>query len=197
MYDRVARYRFPKRHEFVVNECRVLDVRDVLAWLKVEYPAALRHSIVEVPRFFDSERQKSMREAAECRECDGYGCPECRHTGYRKGCSDFVKQPRDLRVVRRLSGATWRWYLLCQNCNRRCEHLYLLPGESGYREDNSPRAPHRGDWCCRICLNLNYASQHYGRRRALADPLPPRRAVSCRGRYALRNMRGVTARSSL
>lgn len=39
-----------------------------------------------------------------------------------------------------------------------------------------------GDWRCRICAGLNYASQHYGRTHNLRRQLPPRRALSRRRR---------------
>jgi hypothetical protein len=36
-----------------------------------------------------------------------------------------------LELVAKRCGAARRWHFLCPSCSRACEHLYLLPGESG------------------------------------------------------------------
>ncbi len=174
-------YRFPKRHDFVVEECRVIDIREIVCWL------------------MDGQRRTLNTVTLGC----------------------------GLVLVANRCGAARRWYFLCPACRRPCEHLYLLPGESGeahaVAEQPEPdrttlsaeelawaeqeggwfavvaramlrkqaqsiateRAvslpyPPVGDRRCRICANLNYASQHYGRAHKLRRQLPPRRALSRR-----------------
>jgi hypothetical protein len=204
MYDPLEPHRFPKRHEFVVQECRTLDVREVIGWLANEHPQAISYPAIRVAgfvgRYRDPETMAAYEEAA-CPSCDGDGCQDCKYSGCRcrgSGCSactsygsnrvgDRVQSRRqhggsDLVLVRRPCGAARRWHFLCPTCCRRCEYLYLPPIEGDYRKpDDSPYAPKRGDWRCRKCWNLNYGSQHYGRTHTLRRQLPPRRALS-RGR---------------
>lgn len=188
MYDPLEPFRFERRHDFVVQECRAIDVREVVCWL-------------------DADQYRTVRSA-------------------RLECG--------LVIEARQSGAARRWYFLCPTCRRRCEHLYLPPGETGdahaavepqpevYRcggispadlaegealggwfavvsraiareqgkatrrhlratgQSDVIRVPYApvGNWRCRKCWNLNYASQHFGRTHALRRQLPPRRILS-------------------
>lgn len=87
-------------------------------------------------------------------------------------------------LVARQCGAARRWYFLCPACQRPREYLYVPPDQPAPRLKESLYAPPIGDWRCRKCWNLNYASQHYGRTHALRRKLPPRRILSKRRRQA-------------
>ena len=69
----------------------------------------------------------------------------------------------NLRMVSRQCGSCVRWFLLCPECRRRCETLYILPGEDP------------DDWICRTCGDLIYASQRYGIRHPLRWKRTPRK----------------------
>ncbi len=216
MYDPLESHRFPKRHEFVVQECRILDVREVVAWLGLDHPRVLERPAIRVRGLvapYRGHQATAACEAAACPSCDGDGCPDCNRSGCRcrgAGCmacttyggnrvGDLVQARRrgsdgcDLLLMRRQLGAAQRWNFLCPTCRRPCEYLHLPPKETVYRErEDSIYAPARGNWRCRRCWNLNYASQHYGRTHALRRQLSPRRVLSHRRRAVEQNRRRRT-----
>lgn len=130
MYDPLEPYRFPKRHDFVVQECRVLDVREVVCWLTEEQYRTL--DAVRLP--ITPRMDEATRAAYACPRCDGDGCLDCNYSGNRQG---FRGHSHDVTLVARQCGAARRWHFLCPACRRPCEYLYLPPGEPG--EERAPR----------------------------------------------------------
>ena len=117
----LERYKWPKLHERVVEECRSLDVSDVLT-LDAFHRARLR----------------------------SWSPPT--HPW--------------LLLVSRWGGPFRRWWFECPECGRRCETLYRPPG------------PLHEDWGCRMCWDLIYASQRYGRRHPERQVLTRRKRVT-------------------
>jgi hypothetical protein len=72
-----------------------------------------------------------------------------------------------LTLVPRMAGPFRRWWFLCPRCRRRCETLFVPP---------TARA---GDWRCRVCQGLIYASQRYGSRHPLRGVLTRRKKITC------------------
>ena len=73
---------------------------------------------------------------------------------------DFIRGPyRGLRLVPRQHGPCKRWWVECPSCGKRRDALYEPPHAQA------------GDWRCRTCHSLVYASQRYGQRHPLRrDP---------------------------
>jgi len=80
----------------------------------------------------------------------------------------YVNLPR-VRIVTRKAGCLTRRYIECPRCRRPVEYLFLPSGAKG--------------WACRVCHDLAYASERYGRKNLLRRILPPRRDWSRILRY--------------
>jgi len=109
--------KWPKRHEHLVEECRELNVSQLVGLIP----------LYNVQNFI----------------------PWSHPT-----------QPH-LSIVPARAGFSVRWWLLCTSCRGRYGTIYALP-------DGDP-----GDWKCRKCHNLIYASQRHGHRHPLRKILTP------------------------
>lgn len=97
--------------------------------------------------------KRHLYTVQECLAINAY----CYLTG---GFEDVL--PDYVEMVERPAGACRRrFYLVCPECSRVCEHLYLPPNPDPV-------------WRCRKCHGLIYSSQRYGRRHPLRLTPPPR-----------------------
>ncbi len=108
-----------KRHAFVVEQCRAINVRDVFSPIDTQE----RASVLSSPRV------------------------------------------ADLELVSTDAGCVRRWWFRCPTCSRRRESLFVPPIAVD-------------DWRCRICWDLIYASQRYGRRHPIRRVLTYRKQLT-------------------
>jgi len=111
--------KWPKKHQFCIEQCSGLNVGEILYRIPYENACSLRP-----------------------RTPPGF--------------------PR-LKVVPGRGGIFIKWWFECPGCGKKRENLYIPPnGQSG-------------DWRCRKCHSLIYASQRFGPRNSLRKTLTPRK----------------------
>jgi len=116
--------KWPKRHEYVIEECTALHVGEILGHLP----------------FYNDQNLIPWSPPNNLR----------------------------LRVVPGRGGIFVKWWFQCQGCGRKCENLYVPPDWN------------LGDWRCRTCHSLIYASQRYGHRHPLRKVMTHRKEVGLR-----------------
>jgi hypothetical protein len=185
MYDPLEGNRFPKRHDFVVQECCVLDVREVVCWLTDDQYRTLSTVTLECGLVLVARRCGAARRWH-------FLCPTCRRPGeylyLLPGESGeahaAVERPESDRASVSAEELAWGeqeggWFATVARAIAREQ---IRRGAAGPEmRVTLPYLP-VGNWRCRTCANLNYASQHYGRTHALRREIPPRRALTRRRR---------------
>lgn len=195
LYDPLEPHRFPKTHEFTIQECRALDVREVISFFSDdEY------------RNRDFARLKSSDLLLEARKCGAarrwfFLCPTCArpcehlylppdepgeaHAAVKPEPEEPIPGMLSPSIIA-ASEEEGGYYAVVARAIVRAQSARAqrpLPASEGLAR--LPYVP-VGDWRCRECWNLNYASQRFGRTNSLRRTLPPRRVLSRRRRLIKR-----------
>jgi hypothetical protein len=192
VYDPLESCRFPKRHDFTIQECRALDVREVVCWLTDEQhrtlpTITLESGLVLVARKCGSARRWHFLCPTCHRPCEYLYLPPGEagepHATVEPAPEVYPggPSPADLAWAEAEGG----WFAVVARAIAR--EQAAASGRHG-RAMSGPQARIRlryepvGNWRCRKCWNLTYGSQRFGRTHALRRQLPPRRSLTHRRR---------------